>query len=135
MTFGNLRRSLGQKSKGDHWELLRFCNKLNTQVIGGASKLFRYFLNNFVVGQIISFCDYSRSTGELYKKIGFNFSHLSQPNYYYVIDGIRKHRFNFRKDKLVKSGADSNLSESKIMSNLGYYRIYDCGMQKWVFNI
>jgi len=135
MTFGNLRRSLGQKSKGDHWELLRFCNKLNTQVIGGASKLFRYFLKNFVVGQIISFCDYSRSTGELYKKIGFNFSHLSQPNYYYVIDGIRKHRFNFRKDKLVKSGADSNLSESKIMSNLGYYRIYDCGMQKWVFNI
>jgi hypothetical protein len=60
MTFGNLRRSLGQKNKGDHWELLRFCNKLNTQVIGGASKLFRYFLNNFVVGQIISFCDYSR---------------------------------------------------------------------------
>jgi hypothetical protein len=39
MTFGNLRKSLAQKSIENTYELLRFCNVLNTSVIGGASKL------------------------------------------------------------------------------------------------
>ena len=43
MTLGSLRISLGQKSDANSYELLRFCNKLNTSVIGGASKLFKYF--------------------------------------------------------------------------------------------
>ena len=37
MTFGKSRFS-------NEFELLRFCNKLYTNVIGGASKLFKHFL-------------------------------------------------------------------------------------------
>src|SRR5690606_33425461 len=45
MTFGKLRRNLGNKEiKEGEFELLRFCNKLNTTVVGGADKLFKYFL-------------------------------------------------------------------------------------------
>ena len=44
MTFGNMRKSLGSKTKNECYELLRFCNKLNTSVIGGASKLFKHFI-------------------------------------------------------------------------------------------
>ena len=50
MTFGALRKNLGQKSEDGSYELLRFCNKLNTNVVGGASKLFKHFINNSSVG-------------------------------------------------------------------------------------
>ena len=131
MTFGNLRKSLGQKSQEGSYELLRFCNKLNTTVVGGASKLFKYFLNNYDIQEVISYSDLSRSNGNMYKQLGFTHQHNSDPNYYYIVDGIRNHRFNFRKDKLVKEGADPTKTEIQIMNERGFYRIFDCGMQKW----
>jgi hypothetical protein len=49
-----------------------------------------------------------------------------------VIDGIRSHRFNWRKQKLVKLGFDTNKTEEEIMSELGYYRVYNAGNKKWI---
>jgi hypothetical protein len=135
MTFGKLRKSLGNNSKKGTYELLRFCNKLNINVVGGASKLLRYFIKNYEVSEIISYSDNSRSNGNLYEKLGFTFFHDTVPNYYWVIDGIRKHRFNYRKDKLVSEGYNINETEIEIMNNLGYYRIFDCGSKKWIFNL
>jgi hypothetical protein len=135
MTFGNLRKSLGQKSKEGSYEMLRFCNKLNTNVVGGASKLFKYFIKNYDVKEIISYSDTSRSQGNLYKILGFLLIKDTEPNYYWIIDGKRHHRFNFRKDKLVKEGADPNKTEIQIMSESGYQRIFDCGNKKWVYFI
>jgi len=133
MTFGNLRKSMNSKAKEGTYELLRFCNKLNTSVIGGSSKLFSYFIKNYNYEEIISYSDYSRSIGNMYINLGFNFSHLSNPNYYYIIDDKREYRFNFRKDILVKEGFDPNKTEVEIMHDRGYYRLFDCGMQKWIY--
>jgi len=133
MTFGNLRKSLGQKSIDGSYELLRFCNKLNTSVVGGASKLFKYFINNYPVKQVISYSDNSRGVGNLYKNLGFEFIHESDPNYYYIINGIKQHRFNFRKDKLISEGYDPNKTEVEIMHDRNYFRIFDCGSKKWIF--
>jgi hypothetical protein len=49
MTFG--RRKITGKSS---FELIRFCSKLNTQIIGGANKLFKYFINNYWDGKEIT---------------------------------------------------------------------------------
>lgn len=135
MTFGSLRKSLGQKSIDDNYEMLRFCNKLNTTVVGGASKLFKHFTNNYNFTKIISYSDNSRGIGNLYTKLGFEFSHNSLPNYYYIINSVRKHRFNYRKDNLVKEGFDENKTEVQIMNERGFYRIFDSGCKKWTFNI
>lgn len=132
MTFGNLRKSLGQKYSENTYELLRFCNKLGYSVVGGASKLFNYFAKNYEFNEIISYSDNSRGVGNLYKKLGFELIHETFPNYYWIVDGIRKHRFNFRKDKLVKEGNDSKKTEVQIMNDKGYNRIFDCGNKKWI---
>ena len=95
MTLGKKRKFMNSSSKDGEWELLRFCNKLNTNVIGGASKLFKYFIKKYNPKEIITYADRSYSNGNLYKQLGFNFLHKTEPNYYYVIDGIRKHRFGF----------------------------------------
>lgn len=133
MTFGNLRTPLGNSPKDSEYELLRFCNKLNYTVVGGASKLLSNFIKSNSPKKIISYSDISRSSGNMYKKLGFTKASDSNPNYYWIIDGVRKHRFGFRKDALVKKGFDPNKTESEIMNERGYYRIWDCGSSKWEF--
>ena len=136
MTFGNRRLAMGKKStNAGEYELLRFCNKLNTNVIGGASKLFKYFIKDYSPKEITTYADRSISKGQLYNTLGFTFDGKTDPNYYYIIDGIRHHRFNFRKDKLVKEGFDANKTEHDIMLERKIYRIYDSGNLKFIWKI
>ena len=127
MTFGRKRRNLGSKSDNDEYELIRFCNKLNTNVIGGASKLLKHFIKEIKPKEIISYCDRRWSKGDLYEKLGFKKIHYSKPSYFYVKNEKRYNRFNFRKDILVKEGFDKNKTEHEIMLERNIYRIYDCG--------
>jgi hypothetical protein len=131
MTFGSPRKVLNQKNKSGVYELLRFCCKTNTSVIGGPNRMLKFFIRNFNPSEIFSYSDSSRSDGDVYQKMGFSLSHSSIPNYSWVVSGIRKHRFNFRKDKLVKNGGDPSKTEVEIMHENGHYRIFDCGVKKW----
>lgn len=133
MSFGGLRKSLGYDSKEGSYEMLRFCNKLNYSVVGGASKLFKYFIKNHDVKNIISYSDNRYFDGSLYEKLGFEFVDNTKPNYFYTINHDRLNRFKFRKDVLVKEGFDPNKTEKEIMKDRGYNRIYDCGNKKWVY--
>ena len=134
MTFGKKRLFMKSKSKEEgEYELLRFCNKLNTNVIGGASKMFNYFIKTYKPLEIISYADRSHSNGNLYEKLGFDFSHKTQTNYYYVVNHKRKHRFNYRKDKLIREGYDKNMTEHEIMLSRNIHRIYDSGSLKFIW--
>ena len=134
MTFGKQRKSMGIKCEDNTYEMLRFCNKLNTSVVGGASKLFKYFIQKYDPIEIISYADRSWSSGDLYKQLGFDLVHKTKPNYYYVVDGIRKYRFLFRKDVLIKQGFNPNKTEREIMLEREIYRIYDSGSMKFIYN-
>lgn len=128
MSFGKPRINLGRKTSEDgEYELLRFCNKLYTTVVGGASKLFKHFIDNYNPQFITSYCDRRWSVGNMYEALGFNLSHKSQPNYYYIQGNNRKNRFKYRKSELIKEGFDPNKSETQIMKERGIHRIYDCG--------
>ena len=135
MTFCKLRSNLGNRSnKKDCFELLRFCNKLNTIVVGGASKLLNHFKNNNKFKTLVSYCDIRWGTGKLYKNLGFSFIKRTQPNYFYFKQLKRENRFSFRKDVLIKNGYDQNKTEAEIMQELKYKKIYDCGCYKYEIN-
>lgn len=131
MTFGQKRKAMGQKSVERSYELVRFCNKLNTNVIGGASRLFKYFIKKYEPKEVISYADRSWSSGDLYEKLGFELVHKTQPNYHYVVGQQKYHRFNYRKDKLIREGADPNKTEHEIMLEKGIFRIYNSGHLKY----
>ena len=134
MTFGNRRIAMGKKSTNEgEYELLRFCNKLNTNVVGGASRLFKYFIKNYNSNEMTTYADRSFSQGKLYETLGFKHDGKTKPNYYYIIDGIRHHRFNFRKDLLVKQGFHKNKTEHEIMIDRKIFRIYDSGNLKYSY--
>jgi hypothetical protein len=134
MTFGNLRKVTGNKSSIDSYELLRFCNKLNTNVVGGFSKLLKFFIKNYHPKNIISYADKRWSNGKVYEKNNFTFIHDTPPNYWYMkYYKTREHRFKYRKSELSKILNEYNdlLSEWENMKNNNYDRIWDCGSKKY----
>ena len=129
MTFGNLRKSLGSKGEDTDYELLRFCNKTNTTVIGGASKLLKYFKKKYTYTSLISYADRRWSEGNLYKNLDFELVSKTKPNYFYTKGVYRENRFKYRKSEINKN--KENKTEREIMSELGYHRIYDAGTLKF----
>jgi hypothetical protein len=128
MTFDQFEGRKKMEEGG--WNLSRFCNKLNYNVIGGASKLLNYFTKKYNTSRIISYADRIWSEGNLYYQLGFKLVSESKPDYKYIIDGVRKHKSGFRKSKL-----NTQLTESKEMSNKGINKIYDCGKLKFEIQI
>lgn len=118
--------------KRKEMELVRFCNLLDHNVIGAASKIFLYFIKNTNYNKIISYADNSIFDGGLYYKLGFKFEHQTKPNYWWIVDDIRKHRFNFSKKKLNLLG-NKNKTEFEFMSDSGHYRLFGVGLSKFVY--
>lgn len=134
MTFNKSRSGIGKSYEG--YELSRFCNKKNTQVIGGASKLFNYFIKKYNPKQVISYSSNDISNGNLYKQLRFETNGKINPAYWYIKHGTyeRFHRYNFRKQKLKEMGYDTdNMTEREIMMKLPYHRIHDSGTVQWIY--
>ena len=126
MTFGKSRFN-----KNIEYELLRFCNLKNTSVIGGANKLLKHFERTHKPNSLISYANRDWSQGNLYETLGFEYSHTSKPNYFYI-DMNEKiiNRISAQKHKLknlLNENFNENLSERDNMINNGYRIYYDTG--------
>lgn len=124
ITFGKSRFN-----KKYDYELLRLCTKLNTTVVGGASKLFKHFIKHHN-GSVISYANRRFSNGNVYEQLGFKYVGETQPNYCYVKTEIMLTRIQCQKHKLknvLGDNFDPNLTEKQNMLNNGYGIIYDCG--------
>lgn len=136
MIFG-ARQTMASKNK-DEWDLIRFCNKKNCRVVGGASKLLAYFIKYYNPKSIFSFSSNDISDGNLYKQLEFEQSVTNQ-SYWYIDSKTLKrfHRSSFTKDSIVERGWKSDKNgwiESDVMNEHGYYQVYDSGQTKWVKN-
>ena len=121
-------------NKKYEWELSRFCSKNNCNVIGGASKLWKYFIKKYKPQSIISYSNTAHTRGKLYETLGFNLDSISEPNYVWWKNDFKSlSRYQCQKYKLLQEGFEGN-SEAEIMHNRGYYRIYDCGNKVWIWN-
>lgn len=113
------------------WELIRFCNRLNTNVVGGFNKLLKYVLSNYPITTMGTFCDLRYFDGHGYNSSNFVFTHITKPNYFYFKqnDNILYPRTQFQKHKLSKKLPiyDSNKTEYENMLCNKYLRIFDAG--------
>lgn len=124
MTFGKPRFN-----KNYDYELIRFCNKINTRVVGAASKLFQHALKQGL-NNIISYANRRWSNGDLYEKLGFTKTSETEPNYFYTNGYKMYSRVACQKHKLkdvLGERFDEQLSEHENMIAANYYRVYDCG--------
>ena len=130
---GDLVACLGidmSRFKPGEIELVRFCTKLNTAIIGGMSKLLSY--TNFT--KLISYLDLRYFDGSGYEKCGFKFVSKSSPGYLYIKGDQVLTRYQCQKHKLASllgDKFDPKLSEIDNMTAAGYYQLFDCGMLKY----
>lgn len=133
MGFGRTRKFMG--GNGKDYEMLRFCNILDTNVRGGASKLFKYFINNYWDGsRIVSYHDCSWGTNTFYEKLGFKFTGFTVPNFHYFYERVRVHRYAFNKQKLLKKGGNPAKTANEMMIEKKVPRIFGCGNARYEFN-
>lgn len=125
-TFIKSRISINKNLES--YELLRNCAKEDNVVIGGFSKIIKYFEEKYKFN-LYSYadCDWVSLKNNAYIKTGFNFIKYTDVEYYWCVNGLRQNRLNFTKQKLIKKGYDKSLTETEIMHTLKNYKIFNSG--------
>jgi hypothetical protein len=104
-------------------------------VPGGFTKLLHRWRLQHPAARIITFSDNQISDGGLYSSTGFVVeSHLA-PDYSYIYQGTRQHKFNFRLKRFREDPAlewRPGLSERQLAELNGIPRLYDSGKVRWV---
>jgi hypothetical protein len=136
MTFSKPRILMNKRINSDELELARFATHGNYRVVGIASKLLKYAIGNINgISSIYSYADRRWSQGNLYEKLGFVLTKVNPPEYYYIINKKRMHRWGFRKDVLKNKKDfcfDRTKTEYENMLTNNIDRIWDCGTLKYV---
>jgi len=114
--------------KDNNYTLSRYAT--SNHIVGGFSKLLKYFKSNYDWYSIISFADLRWSDGNLYEKTGWKMDKTLKPDYFYLYNHKRNHKFNFRRKHLkniLGEKFDSTKSEYENCLDNEIYRIWDCG--------
>lgn len=131
MVFGKPRYN-----KNYEWELLRLCTRNGFSVIGGAERIFSYFVYDQNPKSIISYCDYSKFTGDVYLKLGFEFVKLNYPSKIWskgkerITDSLLRQR-GF--DQLFHTNYGKGTSNKELMLQNHWLPVFDCGQKVFVW--
>lgn len=135
MTFGVPRQQ--KQDAPVEWELVRYAVKLGHNVPGGASRLFRKFVDTRHPASIVSYSDKEKTTGNLYPILGFSLVNESAPGYVWWNGKVVKRRYECMAYKLKAKypllPGIATMSESQIMQKLGYTKILNEGNAVWVW--
>lgn len=129
--------SFGKNRYGSGFELHRMCSKDGFTIVGGASKILKYFTTTYDISKILTYCDYSKSYGNSYIKIGFDKISISKPGYFWTNGTKIFSRYITQKKNLNKILGDEYnhmLSETINMFNAKYRRYWDCGNILFEYN-
>ena len=125
-----------KQEKPNEWNLTRFATNTDYRLPGLASKLFKQFVKDCNPIEVKTFLDRRWSHGNInvYDRMGFRLTETLPPDYRYVVKNQRLHKFSFRKQILHKKyGLPLTMTEREMTEQLGFYRIWDCGLYKYVW--
>lgn len=134
MTFGAPRYN-----RKFQYELLRLCTSEKYLVVGGAERIWKYFIDTCAPESVISYCDLSKFSGKVYAKLGFTLRSSGSPSRHWY-DGKIHITDNF----LRQRGFDQLLGETygrygkgtsndQLMREHGFVEIWDAGQAAYVW--
>jgi hypothetical protein len=129
LTFGDTIVAAITLSKN---KIERFAS--STHVVGGFTRLLSYVRKEFNQ-PIETFADlfWSDHTNNQYINNGFQFVNITAPNYFWCKNHEMHSRLKFQKHKLKHlKNFDETKSESQIMIENGYFRVFDAGNAKFI---
>lgn len=118
---------------GDLLNLKRYASSCNVR--GGFSKLLHMVEDVYNYRGIYTFSDNGVSDGSLYKSNGFSVDKVIKPDYSYVVDGVRKHKFNYRLERFRKDPDlyyEEGLTEKELALANRLVRVWDAGKLRWL---
>ena len=133
MTFGKPRYN-----KKYEYELLRLCTKNGYKVVGGAERCFKHFVDDKNPDTIISYCDNSKFTGDVYKALNFILKSFGQPSKHWyngktkthITDNLlRQHGY----DQLFNTDYGKGTSNEELMFENKFVEIYDAGQSVYIY--
>lgn len=131
MTFGKPRYN-----RNYEWELLRLCSKPEYMIVGGAERLFKHFICTNMPKSVISYCDMSKFSGDVYKRLGMTLKNVSKPQKIwskgldYITDNLLRQR-GF--DQLFKTDYGKGTDNEQLMIKQNWLPVYDCGQKVFVW--
>lgn len=86
MSFSKTKYNKNLKTDNS-WEIIRSCTKSNYQVVGGASKLFKAFIQEYTPDTVFSYCDFNKFDGKSYEALGMKFIGYTSPDMKWLLPG------------------------------------------------
>lgn len=113
----------------EHLEIIRFATKINTQVVGGFSKLLKFIINNFNSNftHIFTYADLRFGEGKVYQVNKFKFLGYTEIDYWYTDGFIRESRYKYQ--------ATEDETEKEIAFKCGVSKIHGPGSAKYIRNL
>lgn len=134
MSFGKPRYN-----KNYEYELLRYCSSY--YIVGGEEKLWKHFIDDYKPNSVVSYCDLSKFTGNVYKKLGFTSSKkIPKPSKHWyniltkqhITDNLLRQR-GF--DQLFGADFGKGTSNEELMIEHNFLEVYDCGQAKFIWRL
>ena len=135
MTFGKPRYNNNYE-----YELVRLCTVSSYYVVGGAEKLFKYFIKTYNPKSIVSYCDYAKFSGNVYSRLGFKLVKHNSPTKHWYNLKTKKHFtetiVNLQGvDHLLKTNYGKGASNDELMLKNGFIEVYDCGQLRYEYKL
>lgn len=105
------------------------------RVPGGFTKLLSHVERVLFPSRIVTFADHCISDGGLYAQNGFTAEKELKPDYRYLINKQRAHKFGYRLERFRTDPQllwEPELTETQLAALNGLHRIYDAGKTRWV---
>lgn len=97
------------------------------QIVGGASKIIRYALQE-INRPVITWSDNRWSNGKIYETCGFVLDGKLDPDYIYTNGEDVKSKQECQKKKI---GCPPDMTEVEFMAEQNWFRLWDCGKIRW----
>ena len=106
-------------------------------MLAGAEKLFKHFIELVNPQSVISYCDNSKFSGEVYTRLGFTQKGKPSPSLHWskgsehITDNLLRQR-GF--DQLFNTNYGKGTSNEELMIEHGWLPIYDCGQMTFIWH-
>lgn len=123
------------------WDMKRMCGLKDSYIYGGASKLLKYFLQHYNIGNgLVTYCDPEEFTGGVYPKLGFKQHHICPDDYRYVKNGkVYSKQYGKKSEIYDRIKPDEPFevwktkhTEREMMDKLGYTREWHKGLIAYI---
>jgi hypothetical protein len=125
-----------KKEANNRLNIIRYATFGNIQ--GGFTKILKFAIDSYHPDSFVTFADHCISDGSLYETHGFVVDKMIPPDYMYVVQNTRKHKFGYRLAKFRDSSVlkyEDGLTERELAKLNKIPRIWDAGKTRYVLTV